>query len=58
MMASDDFTLSGTDMPEYHEYRTRLIRESSAARPVDPSPVLAQLRSLGIDVDSIDGLHA
>jgi hypothetical protein len=56
MMAHDDFTLPDTDMSEYHEYWTRLMRESSVMRRIDPSPILAQLRSLGMDVDSIKGL--
>jgi serine/threonine protein kinase len=56
MMRCDDFTFEGTDMAEYHEYRDRIVRESSAIPRVDPSPVLSQLRGLGIDVDAIPGL--
>jgi serine/threonine protein kinase len=58
MMDSDDFTIEGTDLSEYHEYRNRLMRESSNVPVIDWSRIEAQLRSLGIDIDSITGLHA
>jgi hypothetical protein len=58
MLDCDDFTIEGTDLDEYHEYRVRIMRELSNVPPVDPSPILEQLRSLGIDIDSISGLHA
>jgi serine/threonine protein kinase len=49
MMNCDDFTLPGTNISEYHEYRNRILRETG---------VLSVFRSLGVDVDSIRGLHA
>jgi hypothetical protein len=57
MMSCDDFTLPGTDLREYPEYRHRMMRECSEGCLTDPAGVLTQLRSLGIDVDSIAGLH-
>jgi hypothetical protein len=57
MMDSDAFTIAGTDMKEYHEYRDRLMRESSNVPQIDWSPIEAQLRSLGIPLDSLTGLH-
>jgi serine/threonine protein kinase len=58
MMDCDDFTIDGTDMTEYHEYRRRIMQESSNAALNDPSPVLTKLWSLGFDISSISGLHA
>jgi hypothetical protein len=57
MMDCDDFTMPGTDLVEYHEYRTRIMRESANAPRIDPSPVLTDLFSLGFDVDSMSGIH-
>jgi hypothetical protein len=57
MRTCDDFTLSGTELSEYQEYRTRLMRESANVQRIDPFPILVQLRRFGIDIDSMGGLH-
>jgi hypothetical protein len=57
MMNSDDYILPGTDIDEYHEYRSRMALESSMGRCVDRAAVLDQLRGFGFDVDSVTGLH-
>jgi hypothetical protein len=56
-MASDDFTFPGTDLAEYHEYRTRRMQESSPVREIDLSPIIWQLETLQADVTSIKGIH-
>jgi serine/threonine protein kinase len=58
MMDCDDFTIDGTDLKEYHRFRTRIVRETANAPRVDPSPILEQLKTLGIDVASIKALHS
>jgi hypothetical protein len=57
MIRSDDFAIPGTDLADYHEYRTRIMREAANRPRIDPAPILAQLRSLGADADSIPGIH-
>jgi serine/threonine protein kinase len=56
MMDSDDFTFERMDMAEYREYCKRIVRDSSIATRIDPSPILTQFRSWGIEIDQMQGL--
>jgi hypothetical protein len=53
MLNSDDFTLSGTDLDEYHKYQSRIIRETNDSPIRDPSVILKFLVDIGLDLGSI-----
>jgi hypothetical protein len=53
MMKSDDYMFERTDLGEYHEYGRAMTRPSSQAQPLCTPTVLAQLRSLGLDITSL-----
>jgi serine/threonine protein kinase len=53
MMDCDEFTIEGTDMGEYGEYRTRIMREPLNDVQIDPSRTAPQLGSLGLQVESL-----
>jgi serine/threonine protein kinase len=57
MLRSDDLTFPGTDLDEYHEYQSRIIRETNDSSIRDPSIILKFLADIGVDFGSIPGLH-
>jgi serine/threonine protein kinase len=50
---SDDYILPGTDMREYDEYRRVMMRPPAPVPPPGVEAVLAQLRSLGLEIYSL-----
>jgi serine/threonine protein kinase len=56
MLNSDDFTFPGTDLDEYHEYQTRIIRETDDSPTRDPSVILKFLTDIGLELECITGL--
>jgi serine/threonine protein kinase len=56
MLNSDDFTFPGTDLDEYHEYQSRIIRETNDSPIRDSSVIIKFLAEIGLDLRGMTGL--
>jgi serine/threonine protein kinase len=58
MLTSDDFTFPGTYLDEYHEYQSRIVRETNDSPIRGPSVIHNSIPDIGMDLPPMAGLSA
>jgi hypothetical protein len=56
MLKSDELTLPGTDLEEYHAYQAKIMSNRPKGLRGNTQEVLKLIEEAGIPIDGIDGL--